>query len=162
MASLGLNELKKKPHKSHPIAQPWGWAMGCLLWLQSLIYTRLLLLVHSMLIQYMVSVLKIRAICLWKRTLSCKQLCLLCLPMKAIYCTLQIYVEILGQYICQMVNHITSIVKINLSSQVCLKGNRDMFLYQKQINEIPVNHNLTSKTLTSHSYVTKWCLTIMV
>ena len=25
------------PHKRHPIARPWGWAMGCLLWVQPLI-----------------------------------------------------------------------------------------------------------------------------
>ena len=26
------------PHNGHPIAQPWGWGMGCLLWIQILIY----------------------------------------------------------------------------------------------------------------------------
>ena len=26
------------PHNRHPIAQPWGWGMGCLLWIQILIY----------------------------------------------------------------------------------------------------------------------------
>ena len=27
------------PHKIHPIAHPLGWAMGCILWIQSMIYT---------------------------------------------------------------------------------------------------------------------------
>ena len=28
----------QNPHKRHPIARPLGWGIGCLLWLQTLIY----------------------------------------------------------------------------------------------------------------------------
>ena len=30
--------VKKKTHNRHPIAHPYGWAMGCLLWVQIMIY----------------------------------------------------------------------------------------------------------------------------
>ena len=29
------------PHNRHPIAQPWGWDMGCFLWVQALIHVLL-------------------------------------------------------------------------------------------------------------------------
>ena len=35
-AMLGIHH---NTHDRHPIAHPWGWAMGCLLWVQTLIYT---------------------------------------------------------------------------------------------------------------------------
>ena len=31
-----------EPHNTNPIARPWGWDMGCLLWFWSLIYVLLL------------------------------------------------------------------------------------------------------------------------
>ena len=37
-----VNFLLPNPHNRHPIARPWGRAMGCLLWFWSLIYVLLL------------------------------------------------------------------------------------------------------------------------
>ena len=39
---LQHSQFLQDPYKRHPIARPWGWGMGCLLWVQSLIYVLLL------------------------------------------------------------------------------------------------------------------------